>query len=699
MAITQDPAPTGVRQPAAEPAAEPAQVRAALTAGEVLVGGAIVVVGLVAWAGLALAHADRHSLGGALLLAALAAAALAVPLLRARPRAAVRLDRGELLTLALPAAVAAVLLFPGFPYGVGDKDPGTYVSHGIAIARTGSWDLRDPVLDRSRVPAFQPSSPGARLPGIWYADRDGGVAHVQFYHLWPAALASAWKLGGMGALVNLNPLLGLLAVLAVALAARRAFGPLAGLLAGVLLAANMLQVWQARYQSAEVVTEAFVAAALLGVVVALRSGWRPAAGLAGLLVGLAWLARADGLLLVLLAAAVACALVALGRFDARCAWFAAGLAVVLPHALVQAYGFAAGYTAANGVPGPAVVAVLVGAPLLAAGALRAAARPRLDRLAAALGERRVQVALGLALTALAGTAMVLGFLRPVLFGPAYFNYHGNLIRSYDEQTLRRLSWFLTVPGLGLAGAGLALVALRRWTAAAWALILPVLLIFPVYAVRAENSSRLMWWNRRFVPVVLPGLAILVAVALTAALAWDGRVPARLGAAWSRRAARLRLPVRLAAAGAALALVTVFLGQSLPLRPHGEFRGSFEIGARLAAAAGGEQGVFLLQSQRGGVNLASWFGVPLWLQHGEVAVILRRRPDPDYVRSFARGFPGQPVFLVTAGAERPAGYQALELRLVDHVQARLPVWDEHNERRPDGAHVVPIDMAVWQVAGS
>src|SRR4029450_11758390 len=114
-----------------------------------------------------------------------------------------------------------------------------------------------------------------------------------------------------------------------------------------------------------------------------------------------------------------------------------------------------------------------------------------------------------------------------------------------------------MPGMALAGAGLALVALRRWVAAAWALVLPVLLVFPVYAVHAENSTRLLWWNRRFVPVVVPGLVMLVAAALAAALTWDGRVPPALGERWRRLAARLRLPGRVAAAGLALALVVVF----------------------------------------------------------------------------------------------------------------------------------------------
>src|SRR4030095_6733344 len=100
-----------------------------------------------------------------------------------------------------------------------------------------------------------------------------------------------------------------------------------------------------------------------------------------------------------------------------------------------------------------------------------------------------------------------------------------------------------------------------------------------YAVHAENSTRLLWWNRRFVPVVVPGLVMLVAAALAAALTWDGRVPPALGERWRRLAARLRLPGRVAAAGLALALVVVFAGQSLPLRHPAELPGAFGLRAR------------------------------------------------------------------------------------------------------------------------
>ena len=80
----------------------------------------------------------------------------------------------------------------------------------------------------------------------------------------------------------------------------------------------------------------------------------------GLLVGVGWLNRADGLLLVLLAVGLGAALLATRRWDGRATWFAAGLGVVVPHALLQAYDLAASYSAANSIPPlPAVAAVVV----------------------------------------------------------------------------------------------------------------------------------------------------------------------------------------------------------------------------------------------------------------------------------------------------------------------------------------------------
>jgi hypothetical protein len=671
--------------PAAADELPPPARQRALSAGEAVVLAATLGIALVAWASLALAQMGRFALVAALMAAALAAVALGVVAWRGGGLPRLVVDRGELAVLAGLALVAAVMFFPGFAYGVG-KDPGVYVSHAIAIARLGSTGLDDPALDRSRVPAVEVTREDelSRFPAIWIADRDAHRVVIQFYHLWPALLASAFAAGGYTGMVNLTPLCGLLAVLLVTLAVRRAFGLLTGGLAGLLLAANMLQVWQARYPSSETFAQLLVGGALLGVVVAIQTGWRPAAGLAGLLLGISYLARPDSLLLLMLAVAVGCALIVTGRFDARAWWFVAGLAITLPHGLHQAYVTARRYTLANHVPDLPMLLVGIAGALAVAVLLRRAAPATGRRVRELLERRQAQRGIGLAVVGVAGLLLLLGFLRPWLFGPVYGQFAGRQTRTYDEATLQRLSWFLTLPGFGLALIGLALVALRRWQAAAWTLILPTLCILPLYAYRAEVSARLMWWTRRFVPIILPGLVVLIAVAVGA------------GLAFAAGPARLRWPVRAAAALAAAALLVVFAGQSLPLRHHQEHGGSFEMTQRIARAAGGRQGVFLWEHSPSLYDVAYSFGGPVWLQQGQVSALLPQRPDPDYVRAFVRGFPGQPVFLVTKGHNAPRAYVGLGLRRADRITYVMPVWEETYTSRPDAAVRVPLRFSLWRV---
>jgi hypothetical protein len=662
----------------------PSEPRPAVLYGsELLVGGLVVALGLLAWAGLALAHLGRYSVLAAFGLAVVGCAVLLAVAWRARGRPRLTPDPAGLVMVAGLALVAGLLFFPGFPYGTGDKDPGVYVEHGIAIARTGSYALTDPTLDRDRVPAVSLYTTGARFPGIWI---DSAAQRIvpQFYHLWPALLASAFRLGGFTGLANVAPFAALLGVLGVALLVRRAFGLLTGSLAGLLLVTNMLEVWQAKYQTTEAFSQALTAAALLGVVVAVRTGWRPAAGVAGLLLGLSFLARADNLLLILLAVGVGCVLLVLGRFDARAGWFAAGLAVTLPHGLLQAYSLARTYTLANALPSLSRLALLAAVPVVLAVAIRLLLPGLGPRLSGLLGDPRVQRWCGLAIAAVAGLALVVGLLRPKLFGAAYMNYNGRIVHSYAEQTMRRLSWFLTLPGLALTWAGVAVVALRRWRAAAWAAVLPGLVLLPLYALDPRNSTRMMWWGRRFVPVVLPTVAVLIAIALAAGLVWAGR---------------LRWPVRLAAGAVGVFLVVVYLGQSLPLRGHDEFAGSFETTQRVARAAGDRQGVFLWE-RAGYMGAPSLFGSPVWFQADQVSAMIPKSGNrAAYVRSFIGGFPGQPVFVVTVRGARPNGYDGLEFARVDRVTELLPMWQESDITRPSHPNRWQVDFSIWRVVGT
>jgi hypothetical protein len=678
-AVTSGEVATGTAVPVAEPAGPP-PARAEAGAGELAVVGVVVLLGLGSWAALALAHAGRYSLGAVVAVTGGAAVVTAVLVVRSASRPRLVVSWTELALLLGAGLLAAFFFLPGFPYGVGDKDPGVYVEQGMSIARTGSYAVEDPAVDPARVPAVQPVSPGARLPGIWI---DKGAPHrdvPQFYHLFSAALAVAFSAGGLRGLINLDPLLGVVAVMAGVAAVRRSFGLLAGGLVAALLATNMPEVWQAKYQTTEILTQMLLLGAALALIIAIDTGWRPLAGLAGLLLSVSFLARPDMLLLILLAIGVVCLLVVLGRFDGRAGWFAAGLAIPLPHGLLQAYDFAHTYSLTVWLPSLGTLGLL--AVVLAVGtvAARLLLRSRADALLGAVLARRTQFLVGAAVVGLAGLLLAVGFLRPRLFEPTYWVDVGQRVPTMDEWNLRRLSWFLTLPGFALLLGGVAVVALRRWRASAWTLILPLLVLFPVYGYRSVNAARLMFWVRRYVPVVIPGALILIAVAL--AFAWQVR-------------GRLRLPARAASAALTVFLLAVFVSQSLPLRHHREFLNSFQIAERVASASGGRRGVFLWECCPTATSL---FAGPVWLEQGQLSALLPMAPGTGeaYVRSFVRGFPGQPVFVVVSGGNAPKGLGAVGLRKVDDIVVQFPMWQESVTSRPDHAIQVPVELSVWRV---
>jgi hypothetical protein len=686
----------------------PGRARPVLHLSEVLVGGSTLALALLAWAALGLAHLGAFSLPAVLVLWA-AGLSVAVGLIVRFGPLQVRFDPAACVGIVVLAVLAALMFLPGFAYGVTDKDPGGYTEHAFSIARTGSYQLTDPTLD-GRIPGGPVlEGPGARFGGIWLQKAGTDVIVPQFYHLWPALLAVAHEVAGERGMAQVAPLIGILAVLAAALALRRAVagagfaggrrrdevaGLVAGGIGGVLLATNMLEVWQAKYPTTEISAQLFLLAALLGLIIALQTGWRPSAGIAGLLTGIGFLDRGDSLIPLLLAAALGAALVATRRWDGRATWFAVGVGIVLPHALWQAYSPSAGlhYSQDNSVPGLRSV-VMVVAGLFVLGAVL---RPIGSRVAHLLEGRRAQLTVGGAIAAGAAGLVLLGFLRPRLFGEDFVYYGGTRSRSYDEQILARLSWFLTRPAFGLLVIAVAVIALRRWSASLWVLAAPLLLIFPVYGVHARNSTRLMWWSRRYVPSVVPLMLMLVAVTLTAAAFLLAAEVARRRPGPAGRVAQV--------GGAAVALVgtvalTVFFaGQSLPLRHHSEFGGSFAISRRIAATAGGQQGVFLWQRSPACCLYAqSLFGGALWLERDQISAILPTDPSqvPGYLANFRRAFPGQPEFVIWHGQDPPP-VPGVRLEPVDRVSTALSYWEETFERRPDKATSVPVSFVVYRV---
>jgi len=655
-----------------------------VTLAELAALGAATGVATIATASLVAAHLGVHSLG---MVLGLSAAGVVVLAALARLRAAafppVALDPAGLLPAAASGLLALAMFLPGFHYLAGDKDPGGYVMHAFAIARDGSVWVHDRLLAAGDLPV-QLVSPGARYPAVWVSDATSGEIFPQFYHLWPALLATSYDVGGYGALVAATPLLGALCVVLTVLVARRVAGVVGAWAAGLLLATNMMEVWQAKYPTTEILSQALFLGALLGVLVAVQTGWRWPALVGGLLVGVGYLGRADGVLIVLLAVAGLAALWVLRRFDARAGWFAVGLAVVLPYGLWQAYGPAGRYTLANDIPGLATMLGLLGACVLGALVLRRPLAGLVDRVTARVEEAGTQRRLGLLATGGMLALFALGVVRP-LFGPDYFYYGSRLTRSYDELNLHRLSWFFSWPGLLLLVAGVAVLALRRWSAPAWLVTVPTVGLLVLYAWHARNSPYFMWVGRRFVSTVLPGMVLLIAVALAAIWAsrWRGR-------------ARVGVP---AFALLLAFLAAVQLNQSLPLRSHDEWGGSYGVNRAVAALSGDQRGIYLWAPAKACcVAPQLLFAPTVWLVSDQDSALLPRATPrvAPYVRRYLQTFPDRPVFLVYEAGTAPPPLPGMTTTVSGRFAGTMPHWVESSISRPASARQIPYDFTVYRV---
>ncbi len=126
------------------------------------------------------------------------------------------------------------------------------------------------------------SGMGFRFPGFWF-EEGGDASQIlpQFFHFLPATFATAFDLGGLRALLHFNSLIAALSVTIGFLALRRVFSPTVAWVGAALLATNMIQVWQAKYPTTEILAQLFLLSASLSAIVAFDLRQKCFAGLAG----------------------------------------------------------------------------------------------------------------------------------------------------------------------------------------------------------------------------------------------------------------------------------------------------------------------------------------------------------------------------------------------------------------------------------
>jgi hypothetical protein len=447
--------------------------------------------------------------GGAATLAAGAAAVATARGLGPRPRADHR------------AALAGVALGLVFFAGAGvlhsehlllDRDPASYIATGRSIART--HELRP----KTQVGPF--SAP-------IFGDRPR--YEPSFFPMLPVLLALGWSVGGDLGIFLVGPVLGTLGLLACYALASRVLGPRPGLVAPVLLMIAPLQLWFARDAYSELLVQVVVLGGLwLYLEARARSRWRIAL-IGGALVASSALARIDALAIVVGTLLLVAAEWVRSDADstpvqARRGVAAFGCALVggTLVALATTYYVAHGYIVSLGTEYGELVAALVAAVLMVAAVVVIHHRnPGFGRWFA----RRTYPFV--ATVSASAVVFVWAYVwrpdprrdlpveiagRPVsrALRDAVNNWH-------FSWSLHWFSAYFGLPAVVVAFVGFVVLASRarygdRAAATVFLVVVPVAVM---YIARPSIQADQVWAMRRYLPVVIPGMAIAVAVALEA----------------------------------------------------------------------------------------------------------------------------------------------------------------------------------------
>jgi hypothetical protein len=480
-------------------------------------------------------------------------------------------------------SVALNAAFPGEHLQAG-RDGGTYTATAGWITTDG-----DLLIEADPPPFDEPAGLQYNAAGFEMTDPDGPL-YAQFMHAFPAMMATVNLAGGLDWMVTTNAVIGGLALLALYAFAERVTRPWAALLAQLALAANLVFIYFTRAPFSELLTMGLLFAGLWALDQAVAQRGRATAFVAGLFLGGTFLARLDGLVVLLMIIVALLPPVVGGRLRRVAPAGLLGVGVSCAIALVDLFVFSPVYVDMH-----VRFLVPLGLGFVAAGAVAVLAGTGPGRtLVRGILRRRRQVAIGLAIAIVVGGVLVYT-VRPSFAGATWDlttpigplqQAEGQPVdesRTYAELSARWLGWYLGVPALAVAlvgWAGLVRQAVVRRQARLAPFLLSVSALTTLYVWMPSITPDHIWAARRFLPVVLPGLVVCAAWVLDRAWRAAGRVP------W-------RVPARVAVAFAAALLVAGPLARSAPLIGLREYGGLTRDVTRACDLLGDDAALLLL----------------------------------------------------------------------------------------------------------
>lgn len=579
-------------------------------------GVLLACVGLV---GVVLAVLGVFSAFASLAIGAPLAALSVVAVRRALPPRRGGGDRAAIAAVALALLFVLAASWAPSTHVLVNRDPGSYTTTARWLDRAGGLEV-DAAAGGLR--AEDPVGFG----GYAVHDLGEGRLQFQFNHLTSVALAVGFGVGGEWLMFRVPAVVGAAGLLVLYAVAVRALGRRwVALIAPGLIAVSMPFLYVARDTYSEAFTLLLLWTALLVGLVAVRSGRLGAAAVSGLLLGATASSRIDALLYAAIAFPLLAAHVVTGRADpavvrrrgrVAAAVVAATVLAALPG--VADLHLRSGRYSSNHAEEISQLRVLAGASLVVSAALVLVLLrwpAVVDRLRVASRRLAVPAAAAMVVSGLAAWwirphVQVARSDRTVALTASLQSAAGVEVdgsRQYAELSMQWMSWYLGPLGLllGLVGAGLAVRLILRGRARPGLVAVTALLAVAggLYWWRPSIVPDQVWAMRRYVPAVLPALAMSAGLAVAA-----------LSGGRSRLAAASTVRTRAALALAVSAVAVVWAAAvTWPVRQLREQHGYVEvvleacdlIGPDSTVLVVGEPSIHVLAQP-----LRSWCGAPV-----------------------------------------------------------------------------------------
>lgn len=477
---------------------------------------AFVALALCAWPALLLAGLGRFHWSIPILTAAAGSTVYTWLTLRNRRR---RTDRWTFAALGI-SILSLALSLPPSEMLLGGWDPGVYTHIAASMNREGSLLFHGAdfqAMDAETLHLFSRDVGNARQPfhGIYL--RQDGTLSPQFFHLFPALMAVVYGAGGMETALLLNGFLQAAAVWIFFSLLRRLWEAPWALAGACLLALHPVQIWQAGFPTAELLTQVLL---LFGARFLLDSS---AAGsprlplLAGLAFGLAFMCRYD-VILLLVPLTILILLFQLLRPAPRfLLWVLPGPGLSGLHVWLHIRFVAPYYHPLSNLVVPALIAALIFVITLTAFSLL------FPRPAAGLGRwlfrASAPVSAGIYLLWLILTL----WLRPRLLAEGRLLALATRIWPGDMRLLvnanlwnpERLAAVFGLPAFLLGLTGILLLLWRTRRPEQKAMLYSAAAVMAFLVLDAFHDQFMMWMMRRFLPVVIPLLCLGAVASLRA----------------------------------------------------------------------------------------------------------------------------------------------------------------------------------------